>query len=98
LKFLFDNCVSINAVEALRALLKGKHIEILHLTDRFLPNTSDEVWLTELGNEGDWVIISADPRITHGKAEKAAWKSCGLTVFFYMMVGQAQIYITKHPT
>jgi hypothetical protein len=35
-----------------------------------------------LGAEGDWIIVSGDPRISRGQAERAAWIESGLTAFF----------------
>jgi hypothetical protein len=56
----------------------------MHLNDRFdKSSVPDEEWITVLGKEGDWIIISADPRISRAKAERAAWKESGLTAFFF---------------
>ena len=56
---------------------------ITHLRDRFAPSTDDPTWITQLGSEGDWVIISGDERITRGPETKEAWKESGLTAFFF---------------
>jgi len=69
-KFFFDNCVSQNLVEALRCL-ENRH-DLVHLP----------AWIGALGAEGGWIIISGDPRISRGKAERAAWVESGLTAFF----------------
>lgn len=42
----------------------------------------DIEWIRALGEEGGWVIVSADPHITRSKAERAAWAESGLTGFF----------------
>ena len=34
------------------------------------------------GEEGGWVIISGDPRISRGQAERAAWIESRLTALF----------------
>ena len=80
MKFFFDNCVSQNLVEALRCLEK-RH-DLVHLRDRFPEGTPDPAWIGALGAEGGWIIISGDPRISRGKAERAAWVESGLTAFF----------------
>jgi len=79
-KFFFDNCVSENVVAALRCLEK-RH-DLVHLRDRFPEGTLDPVWIGALGSEGGWTIVSGDPRISRGKAERAAWRESGLTAFF----------------
>lgn len=39
--------------------------------------------MSELGKEGNWFVISGDPRITRAKVEKEAWKESRLTAFFF---------------
>jgi hypothetical protein len=80
-KFFFDNCISPNIVEALRRL-EGRPHELVALRERFDADTEDPVWINALGQEGDWIIISGDPRISRGRAEKAAWLESRLTAFF----------------
>jgi hypothetical protein len=54
------------------------------LTEKFQASSvTDPEWITRLGKEGDWIIISGDPRISRGKPEKSAWKESGLTAFFF---------------
>ena len=48
----------------------------------FRRDTPDQEWLATLAEEGDWVIVSGDPRITRGKHERQAWLESGLTAFF----------------
>jgi PIN domain-containing protein len=79
-RFFFDNCVSPHIVEAL-VCLEPRH-ELVHLRARFAPSTPDPEWIRQLGQEVDWIIISGDPRISRGQAEKAAWVESGLTAFF----------------
>ena len=40
-------------------------------------------WYEVEAQEGDWVVISADPRISRGKATKRAWHESGLTAFLF---------------
>jgi len=79
-RFFFDNCVSQNLVEALRCL-EPRH-ELEHLRERFEGDTDDPTWIRTLASEGDWIIVSGDPRISRGQAERAAWIESGLTAFF----------------
>lgn len=80
MKFFFDNCVSGNLVRALRCL--DGRFEMVHLREKFDQDARDEEWLPALGSEGGWIVVSGDPRISRGQAEKAAWIESGLTVFF----------------
>ena len=61
MRFFFDNCVSIKFVQALRILAQIQEYELVHLTERFAADTSDEEWIRRLASGGDWVIISGDP-------------------------------------
>jgi len=79
-RFFFDNCVTPHLVDALRCL-DTRH-ELVHLRERFSPATLAPEWIRQLGGEGDWIIISGDPRISRGQAERAAWIESGLTAFF----------------
>jgi hypothetical protein len=69
-RFFFDNCVSIKFVQALSILAQVQGYELVHLTDRFSADTPDEEWIRSLARDGDWVIISGDPRISRGQAQK----------------------------
>jgi hypothetical protein len=82
-KVFFDNCVSPNIVDALRCLIDTQKVELTHLRDKFPADTKDEAWISALAQEGDWIIISGDPRISRGLAEKAAWIESKLTAFFF---------------
>lgn len=62
-------------------MVKPEH-EFVHLQDRFSPDAKDEYWITQLGKEGDWTVISGDYRIGKSAHEKAAWHRSKLTVFF----------------
>jgi hypothetical protein len=45
--------------------------------------TSDEDWIRRLGEDKppDWVVVTADRRITNNTAERAAWNRAGLKGF-----------------
>lgn len=86
MRFFVDNCISEHLVGALRELdpnlRKGGQWDIAHLREKFRAETSDEVWLSELGSEGNWTVVSGDIRITRG-AERKVWQESGLTAFFF---------------
>ncbi len=81
MRFFLDNCLAIRHARALNEMVRPEH-SFTHLQDKFQPNTKDEEWITQLGNEGDWIVISGDYRIGKSAHERAAWLQSGLTVFF----------------
>jgi predicted nuclease of predicted toxin-antitoxin system len=81
MKFFLDNCLAIRHARALHEMVKPNH-ECVHLQDKFPPETKDVDWISQLGKEGDWVVISGDYRIGKSAHERAAWHQSGLTVFF----------------
>jgi hypothetical protein len=82
-KFFFDNCISPKFVESLRILAQIQGYELIHLTEKFPADTIDEEWIRTLASDGEWVIISGDPRISKGQAQRRAWQESGLTAFFF---------------
>jgi hypothetical protein len=80
-KFLVDNCLAPKHAKALDSLVQPEH-EVIHLRERFTPDTPDEIWLKKLGEESGWCILSGDVRIGRNLHERRAWIESGLTVFF----------------
>lgn len=59
LKFMFDECIAAPIMRTLFANLpEGYYFE--HVTDRFRSGTEDEDWLSQLEEEGGWIVITAD--------------------------------------
>lgn len=83
MKFFFDVSISSRLVRALVLLAEHQKYTITHLNEKFGPETADVVWLGELGRERDWIVVSADPRISRSRAERAAWAEARLTAFFF---------------
>jgi hypothetical protein len=81
-RLFFDNTVSRAVVQALALLAQAQGVEVRHLLDRFAASTPDLEWISKLREEGDWVIVSGDTRISRSVAERAAWHESGLTAFF----------------
>jgi hypothetical protein len=82
LKVFFDNNLSPYLAHALDVLLGPEGDRVVHLTDRFSADTEDRVWMTALGDERGWIVISADRRIHRNRLERDAWRRSGLVVFF----------------
>ena len=55
---------------------------VVHLRSRFPEGTEDTEWFRQLGQEGNWVVISGDPAILETPHERKAWLDSGLTAFF----------------
>ena len=79
MRFLLDNNLSPRLAAALNELSND---EVAHLRRKFQPNTPDVEWITALGEEGDWTIVSGDLRISKNKVEVDAWLESGCTAFF----------------
>jgi hypothetical protein len=82
LKVFLDNNLSPALARALHALLETEGDQVVHLIERFAPDTADRVWIDALGAEGGWIIISADRRINRNPIEREAWRRSRLVVFF----------------
>jgi len=81
-RFFFDNCIAPAHARAIQALIEQDNHLAQHLKKKFDPATPDVEWLGQLADEGKWVIISGDVRITRNEHEKAKWLESGLTAFF----------------
>jgi hypothetical protein len=66
----------------LNALLEPEGDQVVRLSDRFPRQTDDRVWISALGEEDGWVVISADRRIYRNRLEREAWRRSRLIVFF----------------
>ena len=81
MKILVDENLPPALARALEAIFKGQH-DVIHLRDRFGAGVSDITWINALNQEGNWVIISGDRRISRNKAEYQAFRSSRLIGFF----------------
>ena len=81
MRFFLDNCLAIRHARALHEMVKPEH-SFAHLQDLFSADTKDEVWIRQLGEQGDWIVISGDYRIGKSAHERAAWHQSGPAVFF----------------
>lgn len=79
--FFFDNNLAPKLAHGLNQMVEPEH-HVSHLRDKFPPNVEDTIWMHELAREAEWVIITADVRISRNPHEIQAWKQAGHTVFF----------------
>jgi hypothetical protein len=82
LRVFLDNNLSPSLARALHTLIEPEGDQVVHLSERFAPETEDRAWIEALGAEGGWVVISADRRIHRNKLEREAWRRSRLVVFF----------------
>jgi hypothetical protein len=77
----FDHNMSFRIARALQELFGNEH-DIKALTDKFDRTTPDTEWIGKLSQEGRWIVISGDRRITRNHAEYAAFQNSRLIGFF----------------
>ncbi len=58
MRFFLDNCLAIRHARALGEMVKPEH-SFTHLQEKFGADTKDEEWIRKLGEEGNWIVISA---------------------------------------
>lgn len=83
MRFFLDNCISPYIADGLRSLATLQKYEIVHLREKFDGDADDVDWIPALAADGDWVIVSGDPRISRSPPEQQAWYESGLTAFFF---------------
>ena len=81
MKFFFDNNLAAKIAKGLNGFVSPEH-QVVHLKEQFAANTDDAVWMAQLTQQEDWVIITADIRIGKNPHEIEAWKAAGHTIFF----------------
>lgn len=81
MKFFFDNNLAAKLAHGLNEMVEPGH-QVVHLRDKFAPNVEDIVWMKALATEEEWVIITADVRISRNPHEVRAWREAGHTIFF----------------
>ena len=82
MKVLFDHNLSRYIARGLNEIFAGEHL-IVALEEHFgQSDLTDLEWISRLGNEGNWSVISADVRITRNRVERNAFLSADLVGFF----------------
>lgn len=82
MKFCFDNNLSPHLAHGIDVLCRGEDraLTVIHLTDRFAPDSPDTEWIPALAHEGSWIIISQDG-FKKSKAERELMRSRGVSVY-----------------
>lgn len=81
MNFFFDNNLAAKIAKGLNGFVAPEH-QVVHLKEKFPANAADSEWMTALGREQDWTVVTADIRIGKNRHEIAAWKEAGHTIFF----------------
>lgn len=81
MKVLIDENLPPALARALEAIFAGQH-KVLHLRQKFGAGVTDIEWISTLNQEGNWIVISGDRRITRNKAEYHAFRNSKLIGFF----------------
>lgn len=79
MKVLFDNNLPPSAARAINAVVED---EVVALREKFAANATDEEWLSTLGSEGGWTVVTLDKRILKRPAERAALRRSRVNAFF----------------
>ncbi len=91
MRFFLDNNLSHRVARALHCLVEPKH-SVIHLKERFPPETPDVDWMNALAREADWIILSADTAISRNPHEVEAWKRAEHPIFFFKYNWVQQIF------
>jgi hypothetical protein len=81
LRLLLDNNLSPRIARCLQALFDEQH-QIFALREKFADNAPDEEWITKLGQEGGWAVLTKDLRIWTRPHERAALDRSRIVYFF----------------
>ena len=94
MKLFLDNNLPPRVARALNELVEPDGHQVVHLRDMFSHSTPDVTWLSELGSQGGWTILSADMRIHKNKAEREAWRRSN-TIAFFMTRSWSRLKFTE---
>ncbi|MDX9987377.1 MULTISPECIES: hypothetical protein [Thiothrix] len=81
MKLFLDNNLPPSLATALNAIIAPLQHQAVHLSEKFPRNIPDLEWISALGREGGWVILSND-RFREYAAERKALADSGLVVFW----------------
>jgi hypothetical protein len=81
---MVDNDLPPNLARALHLIFELDGDEVVALRDKFgRQNLTDSEWITALGREGDWAVLSADMRIAKHRPSRDAFVAAGLVGLFF---------------
>lgn len=81
---MVDNDLPPRLARALHLIFESDGDEIVALRDKFgRTDLKDADWITELGREGRWAVLSADRRIAKQRPSRELFIGAGLIGFFF---------------
>ncbi len=83
MKYLFDHNLAPSLAHGLHGFSAGGHRFtdlVIALRDKFPADTPDPIWISQLGKEGNWAVVTQD-LFRKNSIEKQALKKSGLIVF-----------------
>jgi len=81
MKFFFDENTSPKWVTIFDAL-DGAYNQSDHINKKFGPVVTDQIWISKLQSEGDWIIITGDIKMKTNPGVRIALRQSNITVFF----------------
>ena len=82
MKCLFDNMMPPKLAKTLSFLEGEDGIPVIHIREKFPPDTPDIKWIEELAKESDWFVITRDNQIRKGAPERKAWQESHIPIVF----------------
>ena len=79
MKFFVDNNLPPALARALNALSSPDGHSVTHIREKFAEQTKDEIWISGLASEGEWIVITRD-KLNKG-LEREALRRAGLRTF-----------------
>src|SRR5258706_90827 len=95
MKFLLDNHFPPQLARALNELVRNKGHEVFALRERFPEDIADVDLLHQLGEQGDWCLVTCDRQIRKNPLEQAALAQAKVTTFFLAKGWATQQYWPK---
>jgi hypothetical protein len=80
MKCLFDNNMPSKLAKTINFLEGDDGIPVLHLKEKFSPNTPDIGWIENLTKEGGWFVITQDNQIRKKPHERKAWQESNIPI------------------
>lgn len=81
-KVLFDHNMPPAIARALHEIIQVDGHSSFALRDKFSPRITDIDYFTELGNDGNWIVISKDTNNAKRRAERDAIMRSGVLAFY----------------
>lgn len=82
MRYFFDNMLSCEKARFINHLITQDGHEVVHLRDKFSQDIQDIDWIKHLAEEGNWIVISGDNKISRNPVEREIMEKSGLTWFF----------------